>query len=410
MKRLRRFICGSTVVASAMCVACSAMAADSGGINARDALQDEQLRNAEILEDTQTPRVKPVDLNPYMRFKENLSKSTGIDYLVYYTLMGHKGTNSGTPSSNVNGQVHAIAAWTPRQESKNAGTAVFYFMSVEQYSKTTGSQLSGNLGLTSTINDSTDDVNLFRLVGWRQPFANEKVELFVGQFLLRDIYDFGDYASDDTRNFISQIMSANPSATLPAPGLGAAVKFSFSDQWSIGGGFSDANAVPGDLLDFDSFSKGDYAKMGYLNYRPKIPGFGEGNYQLNVYSVDATDNAGSSHGVSLILEQDISDDYAAFIKYNRAGGRRADVKQSFAAAFVLNGVHVWKDDLLGIGAGWGEPTDSELRTEYIIEAFWRMQVTPSVQIAPDIQIWFNPSRAPDTAIEAVFSLRTTIDF
>ena len=380
---------------------------DSRSVNAPKSLETEGDRLTELQEGILDVRLEPVAIDGYARFKEDLAEQTGFEYLGYYTTMFHSGTR-GRP--NLNGQFHGIAGWTPFHESPDAGTAIFYYMHIGQESDNSAAQLTSSLGLTSGINDSQGDVDLYRFVGWYQPLLDEKFELYAGQFQLRDLYDTGDYMSDDTRNFISEIMSGNPSATLPVAGLGAALTYNISDQWSVGAGFSDANARPKELWNFDSFSQGDYATMGYLNFRPEISGLGKGNYQLNVYDVDGTGNQASSQGLSLVLEQDIGDEFLVALKYNRADERRGATKQSAAAAAMLRGVGKWANDLVGVGAGWGDPTNSAHRDEYVVEGFWRMQVTPGIQITPNVQLWLNPSRSTVSDIEAVFSLRATVDF
>lgn len=407
MHLLVRKVRRSVSVITALCFASIALAGENS-INARDALSAEQVRGGSILEGDVNARFEPLNVDPYLQFKENLFEDTGFEYLLYYTAMGHFGTK-GDP--NYNGQIHTINAWTPFKDGPNAGTAIFYYMHIGQYSSSTAGQLSARLGLTSGINDSGSDVDLFRFVGWYQPIADEKVELYLGQFQLRDIYDAADFASDDTRNFISEIMSGNPSSTLPLPGLGAAVTFNLWESWSVGGGFTDANAKERDVWNFDTFSEDDYAYMGYVNYRPEMEGLGKGNYQLNVYEVDATDNGGNSRGLSLTFTQDVGDRHLAFVKFNRANKRRGETKQSAALALMQKGVHKWEDDLVGIGAGWGDPTDPTRRDEYVLEAFWRMQITPSVQITPDVQLWLKTSRpSSNSDPQAVFSVRGTIDF
>ena len=334
---------------------------------------------------------------------------TGIEYQAYYTLMNHNGTQGGPQDHNTNGQSHTIVGWTPCHNCPDAGTAIFYHMHIGQYTSTSAADMSNALGLTTGINDSGVNIDLFRFVGWYQPLADGDIELYIGQFQLRDLYDIGDYATDDTRNFVSEIMSSSPSSTLTGPGLGFATTVNIIGDWYIGGGFTDANAKPRSLWDFNTFSEGDYSYAGYVSYRGEICGIGKANYQLQLYGVDATEQAAYSRGMTMILEQDVGDRHAAFFKYNRADKRRGSTQQSMAGAWVQKGVGNWTDDLIGIGGGWGDPTDPTRRSEYVIEAFWRAQVTPCIQITPDVEVWLDPSQTPDKDIQAVFTLRALIE-
>ncbi|MGI9470322.1 MAG: carbohydrate porin [Rubripirellula sp.] len=388
----------------------TARAGDAGAINAIDRLEKEETRYSAILDDSFTTWLEPVNVDPYLQFKENLNDATGFEYITFYTLMNHYGSHVPSESQNLNGQIHTINSWTPHHGYKDAGSLVFYYMNVSQYTDASAGQLTNDLGLTTGINDSAVRLDFFRFVAWYQPLMDGDIELYAGQFLLRDLFDFGNYASDDTRNFISEIMSSNPAATLPLPGLGFAATARLTDRWSIGGGFTDGNAKMGDLWNFNTFGKGDYAYMGYLKYSGCVAGIGEANYQLNLYSVDATQQAAYSRGLSLIMEQDIGQKHVLFYKYNRADKRRSSTKQSMAAAIMRKGFYIWEDDVLGFGGGWGDPTDPSRRSEYILEAFWRVQLTPGIQFTPDVQLWLDPSQRPGHDTQGVFSMRATFDF
>ena len=91
--------------------------------------------------------------------------------------------------------------------------------------------------------------------------------------------------------------------------MGFAATVRLVDDWYVGGGFSDANARAGDIWNFNTFSKGEYASIAYLNYRGCVCGLGKANYQFNMYSVDGTEQAGFSRGLSLILEQNVGQDH-----------------------------------------------------------------------------------------------------
>ena len=66
-------------------------------------------------------------------------------------------------------------------------------------------------------------------------------------------------------------------------------------------------------------------------------------------------------------------------------------------------------DWLGLGVGWSDPDDASLRDEYVIESFWRMQLTPTTQISVDVQLWLNPSTTPGDDVQGVFTPRLLVE-
>ena len=62
-------------------------------------------------------------------------------------------------------------------------------------------------------------------------------------------------------------------------------------------------------------------------------------------------------------------------------------------------------DLFGIGGGWAQPANPNLRDQYIFETFYRSQLTPQFAVTPDVQWILHPTLNPNTGSIWVASLR-----
>ena len=95
-----------------------------------------------------------------------------------------------------------------------------------------------------------------------------------------------------------------------------------------------------------------------------------------------------------------------FAKYGKASKRKGLVKQYAAGGFVWTNPFGNDEDWFGTGFGWVDPTAPNTRDEYVAEAFYRAQLTPLVQVSPDLMLIINPSKnSKNRNIEAVFTLR-----
>ena len=63
-----------------------------------------------------------------------------------------------------------------------------------------------------------------------------------------------------------------------------------------------------------------------------------------------------------------------------------------------------------VGFIWTDPSDNTRPDDYGMEMFWRLQLTDNIQLTPDVQLYFDPSRNPTRDIEAAFGLRVGINF
>lgn len=54
---------------------------------------------------------------------------------------------------------------------------------------------------------------------------------------------------------------------------------------------------------------------------------------------------------------------------------------------------------------WKNGRKGRIDSQYAIEAFYRMQLTESIQVSPDVQLVFNPALEPGTDLLSIFPLR-----
>jgi len=346
----------------------------------------------------------------YADWNLELGDRTGLSYLAYYAITYQFGTQGGSQNRTANSNTVAIAGWVPPwQTGPNQGGFIFHYLNIAHLTGTNGAEFSQSLGITSFTNDSPVNVDMFRAVAWHQKLMDGRLDVRVGQLEPAALFNSNTYASDDIRSFLSTPLSSEPSRTHPGPGLGVIAIGEILEDVFLGGALADARGE-GEFMNLSSFSKGDFMTNAYVAWKPTIDGLGPGSYQFAMYFVDATKTESSSRGFGLNLEQSIGDDRAVFVKYNQADKRKPLVRKSVAGGIMWTTPFGWGEDWLGLGAGWSEPTDQTLRDEYLLESFWRMQLTPAVQFTPGMQLWINPSRKPGSNSQAVFTLRLLAEF
>ena len=102
------------------------------------------------------------------------------------------------------------------------------------------------------------------------------------------------------------------------------------------------------------------------------------------------------------------DKYGAFIRYGYSDGKFTDVKQLLSLGFGVTGPFENPGDFFGMAFAIGEPVQNSLRTQYVFETLYRFQLTPIIQVTPDVQLIVNPSNNPDEDFLAVFGARFII--
>jgi len=358
----------------------------------------------EVLADTPEGRARFPISTRYLDFKRGLVEKHGFTYAVTPTLMLQQGTQGGDKDFTANEQVHLAAAWEPFRTVLPGGSLIFHYMHTGQITSTTGVDFLQSMGTSFALSDTPGDSDVLRALYWRQEFAAGRVLFAFGHGEIAK-NDNGNcrYSCDDTTTFMSQPLSSNPARTLPGAGAGMSMDVFPVPELELSFALGDARA-DGDLNFNRVFDEGDLAYSGEIVWRSEVPGLGHGEYRVTGFHVDEVESTGqkSSTGFQVALEQDVGK-IGLFLRGGGTRGRQSSVKE------YISGGAVWKgpfsggpDDWLGLAASWVKPTDESRSDEGIVEAFYRVQLMPLVQLSPDVMLVF-PSGGSD--VETVFSLR-----
>jgi porin len=171
-------------------------------------------------------------------------------------------------------------------------------------------------------------------------------------------------------------------------------------------GVHDAN---GAATSFGQLDRGELFVAVELGATPNYGEPGAGLYHVTLWHSDARDDANvpSGRGVAMTFEQEVGPDgnVVPFVRYSYADGGVTSVRQTFAVGLGLEEPFGQNADLIGIGFSWGQPSDTALKDQYVLEAFYRVFVTPLTHVTPDIQVIFDPVKNPTEDVLAVGSVR-----
>ena len=215
-------------------------------------------------------------------------------------------------------------------------------------------------------------------------------------------------------NFLNRSFVFNPTlATTGAGALGAVVKGMLTDNVWLGGQIYDGNAANGDW-DFDTFKEHEWLQAVELGWTPNFERRGTDRIQLTYWQKDERDATGVSEGWGWAMSATYqwTESLLPFLRIGHSDGGAgvaAENAVSTGFTYAASSKGTW-----GLGLGWAEPsaqTHGEgLDDEWVAEASYKLQVTPNFNLTPDIQLLFNPARAPEhdslwiASLRAVFTL------
>ncbi len=350
---------------------------------------------------------------------EQLKTATGLDLGLAYTVLYQRLTDAkdGKSKQGAVGDLDIFGEWSlPGTPADRRGFFGFEAeMRTRLFTSSRPSDLGDNAGsLWETTNDfDTQDISLVQL-WWQQTFANDALTYRIGKVDPTDFFDVGSLKSADLF-FSNFAFSENPAIANPDPGWGGAVHLDLDKSWYLITAIGDANARRTSIAANDFYEKKDYFTAAEFGLTPMIAGLGQGSYQFTVWHTDGRNNRNepnqpSGKGFSLRFEQKIGENILPFVTYSRASGGATDVRQLATAGIGLTGIFGNKDDIAAIAVAWGQPEDRSLRNQYVVEVFYRVQLTDYIQVTPDLQLIAEPSRNRDNDTIGVLGLRMRVQF
>jgi porin len=353
--------------------------------------------------DAVLPRVSP--LQPYFDWKGRLQADHGVSFGLS-AIMLYQVADEVLPESQddaFGGVYRFSGSWTAfARDSGHPGRIEWR---VENRSNVGSSQapntLSGAVGAAALntgfgYSESFDtDLAVFN---WTQLFADQRGGVAIGR-LAFDVY-LDPYAFQTfSRAFLNRAFILNPTmATTGIGALGGVAKGFVTDNVWIGGQVYDANAASGDF-DWDTIEESEWFGAFEMGWAPAIDRYKTDRVQLTYWSKDERAKAEVEKGEGLALTASclVAERWLPFVRYGHSdGGAGVPAVDALSMGFEYA---VRADQHFALGAGWAKPSgktfEGDLRDEYVIEASYRFQVTPSISLTPDLQLLIDPAQHPE---------------
>jgi porin len=352
----------------------------------------------------------------YYQWKRELSGKHGFDFWILNTPILQFGSTNG--KSYLDNELDLFINWRLFETDQTVGRIFFWGLYVQTFTDNPSGAFAASQGLFTFPNGGATDPDQYVVAPsafwWEQEFKNTGFTYRMGQLYAASNWGTNSYLGDDRATFMNTALSTNQGAAWSSGnrGLGAMATLD-QGPFYLSAGFQDAKGNQ-KTVDVNSFSDGRYAYLGEIGFAPTWANGRTGKYKITVGHVDQTGSATSRDqrsgwGVIASAEQDINDRFAAFGIVRKSWNRIVGNTDLAAGAGVIaKAPFGWVDDQIGVAGFYAKPFDSngeELREEYGIEAFWRMQLTPRVDFTPDIQLYLQPGRTNQDRPVAVFGLR-----
>ncbi len=247
-----------------------------------------------------------------------------------------------------------------------------------------------------------------------QKIFKKKFGFRIGQIFPITAYDFFPFKNFRT-DFTDFNHVTNNTIPLPGNGLGAFVMYRPQPRIMLRLGAHDANA---DLQKsgFDTYDGELFSifEVGYdTGLLPRTPtGLPQGHLHASLWHQDSREDAGIDDGWG--IAGSAVQRFGRFTPFVRYG--YADVtttgptssKHMVNLGLVTDNIFGQDKDRIGIGYTWSDPVDNKLDSESVVDAYYRVQLTPEIQVGPTFELIFDPARNPDEDTVFVWGFRARV--
>jgi len=352
--------------------------------------------------------------DPWFNFTENLNQKYGLNIgLTYTVLYQHASKSLQERTKNASSGVFDILGeWhLLNRGKKNEGFLGFRTRWAHTpFTEIAPNNLNNEIGSLWKTASAFSDLDFFiNQLWWEQNLWDDKINLRIGKVKQTDFVDFFRFSSSKLY-YINAAFSQNPTIPFPEEGFGGYIKFQPTDLFYVLLTIGDNNAEA-DSFNFKSFfEKREYLTALEINFHPLLQKYGfEGNHHVTFWHSDGRKEKDTppSRGISVNLDELFLDRYGAFIRYSYSDGKETNVKQLLSLGLGIKNLGL-KGNIIAIAFAVGEPRQSNLRTQYVFESFYRIQLLSMLQVTPDIQFIINPSDNPGQDLIVVYGIRLRI--
>jgi porin len=376
-----------------------------------DALALSQIPADPLLDsDPIAPIVRPFD-----DFARVVFERTHLKFGATYTFLNQYATN--TPQGSVrhnqfSGRLDFTAAWSAYDNGSSAGSISILVRSGENIGISQRFNLSDSLGSGLFLNclqgGGQQRPITLNILYWRQDFLRRRLSFYVGKIHPNEYISLSMFNNDERAQFLNGQNDGNLAfASDGAYAGGAAFEFQATRHFYI-------HAV---VVDTEGAAQDNIATLVDRKYMEAIElGWFSGSVgeQYRDYRIgfwrDDTKTLGSGYGGGFGFEHEFPSGWAPFGRFGFATETGTAIKQTATLGLAQVQPFGRRGDMFGAAFNYTVPTNGGKHHESVFETFYRLRLTQSIDLGPDLEISVHPTFAPKAYVTALLGVRMRIIF
>ena len=244
---------------------------------------------------------------------------------------------------------------------------------------------------------------------WRQDFLHKRLSFYVGKMHPNEFISLSLFNNDERSQFLNGENDGN--LAIASDGTyagGGAVQYQFNPHLYIHALAIDTEG--GQQTDIATLADKKYLEAAEIGWFARSPGDRYRNYRFVIWR-DDTKSQGSGYGSGFAFDHELGSGWAPFGRFGFATDTGTSIKQTDTLGVVQVRPFGRHGDLFGASFNHTEPTTHNgNHHESLFESFYRLRLTQSLEIGPDLEVDIHPTHAAKAYTTALLGARMRIIF
>ncbi len=355
-----------------------------------------------------------VVLKPTDSAMNDLRKAKGLSFAATYTVLNQYATVTpeGVRHNWATGRFDLAGGWKAYDHGGNAGSFSLLVRSGTNMGVSEQFNLSDALGSGLTLNclpgGGPQEPITLNVLYYRQDFFRKKFAFYIGKIHPNEFISLSLYNNDERTQFLNAENDGN--LTVPSDGTyagGSALEYQATEHVYI-------HAVTVDTEGAQQTNLKTLADKKYMNavefgWKSGSPTKQEHLYRVLVWRQD-TAHMGSGAGVGFGTDYELKSGWVPFGRVGVATDKGSNIKRVVDVGIVNIRPFGRRGDMFGASFTLTDPSHAALHHESLFESFYRVRMTQSLELGPDLEVSIHPENSAKKYSTALLGVRMRIIF
>lgn len=353
-------------------------------------------------------------MEPFDASFNQLRKSEGLTFAASYTLVDQYATVTpeGVRHNWATGRFDLTGGWKLYDHGSNAGSLSLLVRSGVNLGVSQKFNLSDSLGSGLVLNclpgGGPQRPITLNILYYRQDFYRRKFAFYIGKIHPNEFISLSLYNNDERSQFLNAENDGN--LTIPSDGTyagGAALEYQATEHIYIHMVTIDTEG--GQEKNLKTLADRKYMNAVELGWKKGAPTRQEHLFRFLVWR-DDTATTGTGAGVGFGTDFELKSGWVPFGRMGAGTDAGSSIKRVFDAGIANIRPFGRRGDMFGAAININDPSHGALHHETLFETFYRVRMTRSLELGPDLEVSAHPTNSPTKYSTALLGIRGKIIF